>query len=52
MALNLGMTKEHWDASERVRQAISQQRKMSQDEAISQANSRWVQNDPGRNETE
>jgi hypothetical protein len=37
MAINLGITKEHRDASERVRQAILRQPKMSQEEFILQA---------------
>jgi hypothetical protein len=37
MALNLEMTKEHWDASERARQATLRQPKMSQEQFILQA---------------
>ena len=37
MALNLEMAKEHWEASERARQVILRQPKMSQEEAILQA---------------
>ena len=37
MALNLEMAKEHWEASERARQATLRQPKMSQEQLVLQA---------------
>jgi hypothetical protein len=51
MALNLEMTKEHWDASERAKQATLRQRKMSQEELILQARSMLDQETSGLQES-